>query len=109
VPASAVPPFFYVESPVSNKVPESAPAIGVTFSGTERDVLIDDVIAVMGARSPSSTDAPRTHRQAFIYIVSAGRATDRGQVAKLDNIRTQWTAFFSQATEGRMTAVTTLR
>jgi hypothetical protein len=109
VPPSGVPPFFYVEAPNSNRAPESAPAVGVSFSGTERDVLIDDVIAVMGARSPSSNDSPRTHRQAFIYVVSAGRATDQGQIGKVDRIRSQWETFFFQATEGRMTANTKLR
>ena len=109
VPPSAVPPFFYVEAPNSNRAPESAPAVGVSFTGTERDVLIDDVIAVMGARSPSSNDSPRTHRQAFIYVVSAGRATDQGQIGKVDRIRSQWETFFFQATEGRMTANTKLR
>jgi hypothetical protein len=33
---------------------------------------------------------------------------DTGQVAKLDRIRQQWTAFFLQATNGHMTAITTL-
>jgi len=109
VPSSAVPTFFYVESPTSNKVKTDAPQIGVSFTGTRRDVLIDDVIAIEGARTPSSADAPKTFRQAFLYIVSNGRSTDAGQVAKLDRIRSQWEAFFLQATEGRMTPNTRLR
>ena len=109
VPASAVPTFFYVESPTSNKAKTDAPQIGVSFTGTRRDVLIDDVIAIEGARTPSSADAPKTFRQAFLYIVSNGRSTDSGQVAKLDRIRSQWEAFFLQATEGRMTPNTRLR
>ena len=35
--------------------------IGVSFTGTRRDVLVDDVIAVNGARSPSSDAAPHSH------------------------------------------------
>ena len=106
-----VPPFFYVQDPVNvsqARDRESAPQIGVTFNGTRRDVLIDDVIAIHGARIPSSADAPRVHRQAFIYIVSAGRAADPAQVAKVDRIRREWEAFFAQATEGRMRAETRL-
>ena len=42
-------------------------------------------------------------------MVSSGRTADAAQVAKLDRIRTQWEAFFLQATESRMTANTRLR
>jgi hypothetical protein len=109
IPASSVPAMFYVESPNSSHTRADAPQIGVTFSGTRRDFLIDDVIAVNGTRSPSSAESPRTHRQAFIYVVSNGRTADGGQIAKLDLIRRQWEAFFLQATDGRMTALTRLQ
>jgi hypothetical protein len=110
VPPSFVPTFFYVESPTSSsKAPESAPSIGVSFTGTRRDVLIDDVIAVMGTRVPTFSDSPKTHRQAFIYIVSNGRTADAGQVSKLDRIRVAWESFFLSATEGRMTLNSKLR
>jgi len=81
----------------------------VSFTGTRRDVLIDDLIAVQGQRAPAAADSPRTLRQAFIYIVTNGRSLDSSQVTKLDRIRTQWEPFFLAATEGRMTAVTKLR
>jgi hypothetical protein len=106
-----VPPFFYVESPTNlsqTKDKESAPQVGVTFNGTRRDVLIDDVITIHGPRVPSAAGSPRVHRQAFVYIVSAGRPVDSGQVAKVDRIRRQWEGFFEQATEGRMRADTRL-
>lgn len=109
IPSSSVPTMFYVESPTSSHTRADAPQIGVTFSGTRRDFLIDDVIAVNGARSPSAAESPRTHRQAFIYVVTNGRSADGGQVSKLDGIRRQWETFFSQATDGRMTAVTRLQ
>jgi hypothetical protein len=112
VAESQVPPFFYVQSP-TNVQPErqadSAPRVGVTFNGTRRDALIQDVVAVMGPRVPSAADAPRVHRQAFIYLVTAGRALDETQVAKVDRFRTAWEAFFRQATDGRMRVETTLR
>jgi hypothetical protein len=109
VPPSAVPTFFYVENPSSSHVREDAPQIGVTFSGTRRDVLIDDVIAIQGQRNPTSADSPKVHRQAFILLVSSGRSTDAAQVAKVDGIRRAWEPFFLQATENRMTAITRLR
>lgn len=106
-----VPTFFYVQSPVNmsqQKTKESAPQTGVTFNGTRRDVLIDDIIAIHGSRVPAAQDSPRVHRQAFLYIVSAGRNVDSTQVAKVDRIRTQWESFFLQATDGRMRADTRL-
>ena len=109
VPPSAVPPFFYVESPSSSHVREDAPQIGVSFTGTRRDVLIDDVIAVLGQRSPASADAPKVLRQAFVLVVSSGNATDAGMVAKVDLFRRSWESFFLDATERRMTAITRLR
>jgi hypothetical protein len=103
-----VPSFFYVENPVATQTAASPPRIGVTFTGTRRDVLITDVVAIEGPRLPSVADSPRTHRQAFLYIVGNGRTLDPTQIAKLDKIRQQWTAFFLQATDGHMTAITTL-
>ena len=112
VPDSAVPAFFYVENPTNmsaSRTRESAPEVGITFNGTRRDVLIQDVIAIEGPRSPSAADSARVHRQAFVYLVSAGKVADNGQVAKVDGIRRAWEGFFVQATDRRMQAVTTLR
>ena len=111
LPPAEVPPFFYVQSPVnmsSQKAKDSAPQTGVTFNGTRRDVLIGDVISVHGGRVPAAAQSARVHRQAFLYVVGAGRSVDSGQVAKVDRIRQQWEAFFLQATDGRMRADTRL-
>ncbi len=109
---SQVPDFFYVESP-TNVSPSadatSAPQIGVTFNGTRRDVSIDDVVAVMGERSPTPATSPKVHRQAFIYMLSAGATVDQTQVAKVDTIRKGWVSFFEQATSKRMKAETALQ
>jgi hypothetical protein len=110
--ASDVGGFFYVESPTnmsSNRTPESAPEVGITFNGTRRDVLMQDVTAIQGDRVPSAADSAKVHRQAFVYLVSSGKTADPGQVSKLDTIRRAWEAFFLQATERRMQAITTLR
>jgi hypothetical protein len=112
IPDSAVPSFFYVENPVnmsSTRTRESAPQIGVTFNGTRREVLIQDIVAIHGPRQPSAAEAAKVHRQAFIYVVSAGKTADPGQVEKLDRIRRQWEEFFLRATDGRMRAITALR
>jgi hypothetical protein len=112
VPASQVPPFFYVENPTNmsaTRTSESAPEVGITFNGTKREILIQDILDAEGARVPSAADSSRLHRQAFLYLVSSGKSADPGQVAKIDAIRRAWETFFSQATDGRMRAITTLR
>ena len=60
VPPGAVPTFFYVENPVSTKVRGDAPSIGVSFTGTRRDVLVEDIIAVNGPRIPSAGDSRKS-------------------------------------------------
>ena len=102
-----VPPFFYIENPsAAGKRAGSAPQIGVTITGTRRDVTIQDVIAVMGPRQPAS--GPRVHRQAFIFVVATGR-DPAAEIARLDNIRQAWETFFSEATGGRMRVETRLQ
>ena len=108
VSPAQVPTFFYVENP-SARERGSSPSIGVSFTGTKREVIINDIIAIHGPRIPSSAESSKLHRQAFIYVVTSGRAAEAPQVAKIDRIRTQWESFFLQATEGRMTAMTRLR
>ncbi|HEV8392613.1 MAG TPA: hypothetical protein VGQ37_00005 [Vicinamibacterales bacterium] len=107
-----VPKMFYVESPVnasSSVAADSGPRIGVSFSGTRRDVLINDVIAVMGARSPSADSSPKIHRQAFLFVVSKGKTADATAIAKIDRIRRAWEPFFAQATGNRGHADTRLQ
>lgn len=109
---SEVPRFFYVENPVNVQPPQqadSAPRRGVTFSGTRRDVLLQDVVAAMGPRNPPAAASPRVHAQAFIHLVSAGRQADAANVSKIDRFRTEWEGFFLRATDGRMRADTRLR
>ncbi len=112
VSPSQVPPFFYVDAP-TNVVPdrerEDAPDTGVTFNGTRREVRIEDIVDAMGRREPTSGSSPRSHRQAFIYVVSNGRTLDQAQVDKLDRIRRDWAPFFRSATSSRMTLETRLR
>ena len=52
---------------------DDAPRVGVRFNGTRRDLAIEDIIAIHGPRNPSSAQSSRVHRQAFLFVVSAGR------------------------------------
>jgi hypothetical protein len=109
---SDVPRFFYVDSPTNvqpSRDKTDGPDEGVTFSGTRRDVLITDVVAAMGTRSPTARNSPKVHRQAFIYVISGGTTLADGDVRKIDGFRKSWETFFSQATDRRMRAETRLR
>jgi hypothetical protein len=111
IPPSAVPAFFYVENPTNtNPIREraSAPQVGVTFNGTRRDVLVEDIIAIHGDRQPAVDQTSKLHRQAFILVVTAGRDPDSAHIDKIDRIRRAWETFFLEATGGRMTADTRL-
>lgn len=113
VDESQVTPFFYVDSPVNVDPPvsgpEAAPRTGVTFNGTRRDVLIQDVVDAMGRRDPPAAQAPKVHRQAFIFVLGAGRSADAAQIEKLERIRRAWEAFYAQAVEGFGRVETRLR
>jgi hypothetical protein len=112
VTESQVPGFFYVENPVNvvpSRDPEDAPRTGVTFNGTKRTVLIQDVVAIMGRREPAPGQTARVHRQAFIFVLSGGRTLDRAQADKIDLIRRQWETFFTRAVNGRARIESRLR
>jgi hypothetical protein len=111
---SEVAPTFYVETPVmtdpgpASYNRESAPRSGVSMTGTRREVTIAQVVAAMGARNPAAGRGPFSHRQAWIYVVSAGRTADPAAISKLDGFRRAFEGFFAQATGGRMTLETRL-
>ncbi len=107
-PPSEVPPWFYVEAPVSGYDREDGTVAHVTINGTRRDVLIQDVIDAMGPRVPAAANSPRLHRQAFIYVRRATAVQEPQDLLKLARIREQFGEFFSRATENRMVVRTTL-
>jgi hypothetical protein len=107
-----VPKVFYVDSPTNvspTRDRESAPRVGVTFNGTRRDVLIQDIVAVAGDRQPSVATSPKTHRQAWIYVISRGTTPSAADLTRLDRLRTAFEPYFRRITENRMTLTTALR
>ena len=110
--ASDVGPLFYVQpasgtghvaSDVSN--PSD---IGLTFSGTRRDLTVNDIMTAHGPRLPDVSVSPKTFRQAFVLLVRPGTSPSAAELEKIERIRRRWTEFFAQATEGRANAVTTI-
>ena len=110
--ASDVPRFFYVDNPINvtpSRDRESAPRVGVTFSGTRRDLSIDDIIRAVGARQPSADNSPRLHRQAWIYVIARGTTPSQADLTRLERLRREFEPYFRRLTENRMTLTTTLR
>ncbi len=110
--ASEVGPLFYVQPAsgtghVASDVSQSS-NIGLTFSGTRRDLTVDEIIAAHGPRIPDVSVALKTFRQAFVLLVRPGTSPSQAELDKIERIRRRWVEFFAQATEGRATAVTTL-
>jgi hypothetical protein len=104
-----VAPTFFVDGPSgTGQDRESPPRTGIGFSGTRREVSIDDVVAAIGPRRPPASRSPRVHRQAWVYVVGRGRAADPAAIAKLEGIRRAFEEFFAGATGGRMTVETRL-
>lgn len=106
--AAEVPRWFYVDAPIASFDREHAAMAGVTFTGTRRDVLIEDVIDALGPRVPAAADSPRVHRQAFILVRRPSAFADPAELTRLKRIREEFGPFFSRATENRMTLRTTL-
>jgi hypothetical protein len=106
--ASEVPPMFLVTGVTSGQNPEDAPKIGVDVRGTRKEVRITDVVAAMGARRPDAATAPKTFRQAFVYVVAQTRETS-DELSKLERIRGAWETFFADSTGGRGTMNARLR
>jgi hypothetical protein len=107
-----VPAVFYVESPISvspGSNRESAPRVGVTFNGTRRTVLIEDVVSAIGARQPAADSSPKLHRQAWIYVIGRGTTPAQADLTRLDRMRREFEPYFRRITESRMTVTTSLR
>jgi len=105
-----VPPFFVIRNPVldGEQTAERAPQSNVDIKGTRKDVTVADVIAAMGPRSPAPAPGPPAWRVAFLYVTQ-GDPGDAAGIALVDQIRSQFEAYFPLSTEGRLSIETRLR
>jgi hypothetical protein len=109
-----VPRFFYVEDPDDFRPNRgykstSGPEGGVSFTGTRREVGVEDVIAVLGPRQPPAGQAPTTLRQAFILVADDQAPATEARAAAAERIRAGFPAWYREATRGRGAADSTLR
>ncbi len=103
-----VPPFFVVRNPTGiDPDPEQGPRRDALFSGTRKDVTIQDVIAALGPRNPPP--GPREPwRQAFVYV-NLDPVPDPAALARIERIRAAFPGFFARSTDGRGALLNTLR
>jgi hypothetical protein len=106
--AAEVPSWFYVDSPLTTHDREEGTTANISFTGTRRNVLIQDVIDALGPRVPAAADSPRVHRQAYIFVRRRSAFQNPQDLTRLSRIRQEFGTFFNRATEGRMTLRTTL-
>lgn len=85
------------------------PRKGIAFDGGRRDIRVDEVIGVVGRRTPDYTVAQNRFRFAFILIVPAGATPSADDLAKADSFRRSFEAFYAAATDNHATADTALR
>lgn len=108
IPKESVEPFFYVDN-ASGRDPTARPEIGVTIAGDRVDLTVDDIIAAEGPRVPSSVDAPKSFKMAFVIVAPPGQPVSQASIEKVDLIRRRFIPFFSQATDGHGRVRTPLR
>lgn len=106
-PPEEVPPTFLVTGSSRNR--DSLPEKGAFFSGTRRDIAIEEISGPEGRRTPDSTVAQRGFRTAFILVVPDGTEPAQADLAQLDGLRSQFPDYYAAASSNRGTMETTLR
>ena len=107
-PPWEVPDTFLVEnSTVTNS--SRMPQVGVSFSGSRRNIAIGEVIATEGRRTPDHTVSQRRFRFAFILVAPQGSQPNAQTIEQIDRYRREFEAFYRRATGERAVADTTLR
>jgi uncharacterized protein (TIGR03437 family) len=108
LPAAQVPPTFVV---LNSTVPSDFPPrqFAPLFSGTRRDILVEDLVRTEGRRTPDATVSQRRFRFAFVLIVPQGTSPSSPEISKLEGYRSRFSGDYSRWTGGRAWAETTLR
>ncbi len=99
VPGDEVGPLFYVFNP-SEGSPEDSPNIGVRFDGQRKDLTLQDIIDEHGPRVPSSEDAKKNFKMAFVLLGQVGQPVRQASIDRLNSVVGEWVAYFAKATDG---------
>ncbi|MCP4659085.1 MAG: hypothetical protein GY856_27060 [bacterium] len=107
IPPEQVRELFYVDN-VDNPTHDRKPEGGVTIIGDRVNVSIDQIIAVEGARIPSSVESQKHFRVAFVLLTADGKPPRREALAKLRRIRRRWMEYIPEISRGLATVATRL-
>ena len=108
IPPEEVGPMFFVRN-ASNPQPDSAPQIGVEFGGQRVDITVDNIIDEEGPRVPSSADAAKSFKMAFVLVARTGEPARQASIDKLNGIAKDWVKYFEAATDGNGKIKTSLK
>ena len=71
-----------------------------TYAYPKINVVVDDIIRVEGARVPDAQTAQKNWRVAFVILAKAGTYPTAAEIAKVDNLRVTWEAYFRDESGG---------
>jgi hypothetical protein len=71
-----------------------------TYSYPKKNVVIDDIIRVNGARSPDVAEARKNFRMAFVILAKQGTTVTSGEIARVENLRLAWEPYFRDESAG---------
>jgi hypothetical protein len=107
VPASDVPPFFFVRT--SSIQTGLQPEKDKSFSGTKVNLGINQIVLANGPRIPSSESSQKQFREAFIYFTDRGTLPGSAELTRIEKIRLAWEHYFDQKTNHHAKIDTVLR
>lgn len=102
-----VQPWFYLAETNPPLAQEYWPVDNMVVTGLKRDVNVQQIIDVHGARNPSAAMSQKTFRVVFILVTEEGKEPTADEIAKLNTWRSIMERNFSAATGGRGRLVTT--
>lgn len=106
--AEEVPPWYYLEG--TNLGNAYYPPTGSTYSGTRKNVTIQQVISAMGPRNPAYPNSPKEFKVAMVLLERADAPASEAQLTALRRHRDSFRTYFPIATGGRakVETITTL-
>lgn len=105
--AAEVPPTFAVTNAPAGLAVQH-PLRNFGFDGNRRNIGIDELIGIMGRRTPDASVAQRRFRFAFVLVVAQGTQPSAQQVSQVEDYRRQFEAFYAGAASNRAQANTSL-
>ena len=71
-----------------------------TYAYPKKNVVVDDIIRINGARVPDSTSARKNYRMAFAILAKQGTFPTSAEIARVDSLRLAWESYFRDESGG---------